>query len=301
MSAQNWDLDQIPSQEGRVVIVTGASSGLGLLTAQELSRKGAEVIMAVRNEQRGQAAMEKIKAEVPNAKLVYMHLDVADLSSVQAFAEQFKSQYNKLDLLINNAGIMMCPHSLTKDGFEIQMGTNHLGHFALTGQLLSLIQSTEGSRIINLSSRASDQGNIKMDDWFWEQRKYNPMNAYGDSKLANLYFTFELARKLKAVNSSVKVVAAHPGWAATELQRHSGLFSFLNNFFAAPTIMGTLPTLRAAVDPGVESGTFYGPSKLGGWRGYPGLNKAVKRAHDESLAAQLWKKSEQATGVTFEI
>jgi NAD(P)-dependent dehydrogenase (short-subunit alcohol dehydrogenase family) len=204
-------------------------------------------------------------------------------------------------LLINNAGVMMPPHSKTSDGFELQLGTNHFGHFALTLQLLDLINKTEGARIVNISSLAHKYGNIDFEDLTWEKRKYKPMRAYGDSKIANLYFTFELQRKLQQAGSKVLVTAAHPGWTGTDLQRHAGLFDFLNPFVAMKIEQGTLPTLRAAVDTEAQSGDYYGPDRFQGWRGYPVKVGTNKLAQDTSISKKLWDVSEQLTGVQFAV
>ncbi|MEJ2054946.1 MAG: oxidoreductase [Calditrichaceae bacterium] len=195
MNNQNWTKDNIPDQKNRVIIVTGSSSGIGFEAAKALAEKNAAIIIAVRNEEKGKHAIERIKEAYAGARVELMLLDLADLKSVKEFADTFKKKYNRLDLLINNAGVMIPPYSKTKDGFELQFGTNHLGHFALTGLLIDPILKTEGSRIVNVSSGAHRYGNINFDDLNWEKRKYKKWTSYGDSKIANLYFTYELQRK----------------------------------------------------------------------------------------------------------
>lgn len=296
MSKSTWDAANIPDQKGRVVIVTGASSGLGKETARVLAEKNAFVMIAVRNVRKGQGVAEAIHKEYAAADVSVRELDLANLESVKSFAESVLEEYDRLDLLINNAGVMMCPYSKTRDGFEMQFGTNHLGHFALTGQLLPLLKKTTGSRIVVLSSLAHKMGNLDFSDLNWEKRKYNTQKAYGDSKLANLYFAYELARKLESEGNNPTVTAAHPGWTATELQRHSGLAGFLNNFFAQGVDMGALPTLRAAIDPDAHPGDYFGPRKHFEMHGYPVKVKSNARSHDRDAARELWKQSEELTG-----
>ncbi|MCB9248410.1 MAG: SDR family NAD(P)-dependent oxidoreductase [Ignavibacteriales bacterium] len=297
MSKQNWTTENIPDQRGKVVIVTGSSSGIGFEAAKALTNKNAKVIIAVRNLEKGENAKSKILSENKNADIVLMKLDLADLSLVKSFAEEFKSKFNKLDLLINNAGVMIPPYSKTKDGFELQMGTNHFGHFVLTLKLLELLEKTPNARIVNVSSSAHKYGNINFDDLTWEKRKYKSWKAYGDSKIANLYFTKELSTRL--ADKNIKVTAAHPGWTATDLQRHSSMFEFLNQFFAMKQDQGALPTLRAATDEGAKSGDYYGPDGWQEWRGYPILVQPNALAKDESIAKKLWEVSEELTNVKF--
>ena len=300
MEKQNWNADNIPDQKGRVVIITGATSGLGKEAARVLAGKNAHVIMALRNIEKGEAAANEVRKEFSDAEVSVRNLDLTSLASVKSFAEGILHDYDRLDILINNAGIMMCPYSKTTDGFEIQMGTNHLGHFALTGHLMPLLKKTEGSRIVATSSTAHHLGNIDFDDLNWDTRKYNTQRAYGDSKLANLLFTYELARRLNGSKNGPVVTSAHPGWTRTELQRHSGLASFLNNFFSQGVEMGTLPTLRAAVDSEAGPGDYYGPRGFMEMRGYPVKVKSNKRSQDLKAAENLWNLSEQLTGVNFE-
>lgn len=301
MRHARWDASRIADQAGRVAIVTGASSGIGFETARALAAKDARVVVAVRNAEKGDRAVGKIKTEYPAAEVLTMPLDLADLASVRRFATAFEEGYDRLDLLINNAGVMMPPYSTTKEGFELQMGTNHLGHFALTGHLMDLLMKTEGSRVVNVSSVAHRTGGLDFADLDWKTRRYNPQKSYGDSKLANLYFTYELERKLADRPEGPIVAAAHPGWTATDLQRHSGLFQFLNRFFAQGPAMGALPTLRAALDPGVSSGDYFGPSGLLQFKGYPRKVGSNKRSHDREIAAKLWSISEERTGVRYRL
>ena len=296
-----WNTEKIPDQKGKVVIVTGSSSGIGYEAARVLVNKNAEVVIAVRNQQKGDAALNKIKSQNSNADVKVMLLDLANLKSIKTFADKYKKKYTKLDLLINNAGVMMPPYGKTNDGFELQFGTNHLGHFALTGHLFELIKNTSNSRIINVSSGAHNWGNIDFSDLTWENRKYKASKAYGDSKIANLYFTYELQKRLGVKNSNPEVTAAHPGWTATELQRHSGLFSFLNNFFAMPIEQGTLPTLRAATDKNVQSGDYFGPDGFREMRGYPVKVKSNELSHDVAISKKLWDVSEKLTGIKYKL
>ena len=301
MSKVKWDSNNIPDQKGRVTIVTGSSSGIGYETARVLAEKNATVIIAVRNLEKGNAAAEKILGQYPNADVKVMELDLANLKSVRKFAAEFKNDFSRLDLLINNAGVMMPPYSKTKDGFELQFGTNHLGHFALTGLLFNLIKSTSGSRIVNVSSGAHIYGDLEFDDLNWEKRPYKKMKSYADSKIANLYFTYELQKRAEINGGNLLVTASHPGWTATELQRHAGLIRFLNNFFSQDITMGALPTLYAAVGEDVKGGDYYGPS---GWRemkGYPKKVESNELSHDQEIARKLWEISEELTGVKYNL
>jgi NAD(P)-dependent dehydrogenase (short-subunit alcohol dehydrogenase family) len=299
MSKNKWTSENIPDQTGRIAVVTGSSSGIGYEAARVLANKNAKVIIAVRNAQKGESALQKIIAQNANADVSVMILDLANLKSVKEFTNEYKSKFDQLDLLINNAGVMMPPYSKTTDGFELQFGTNHLGHFALTLQLLDVIEKTENSRIVNVSSMAHNYGNLDFDDLTWEERSYNKMKSYGDSKIANIYFTYELQNKLDKKGLKVKVTAAHPGWTATELQRHAGLFDFLNNFFAMKIEQGALPTLRAAIDPEALGKDYYGPDGWKEMRGDPMRVKSNELSHDKEIAKKLWDVSEELTGVNF--
>jgi NAD(P)-dependent dehydrogenase (short-subunit alcohol dehydrogenase family) len=299
MANTKWTNDNIPSQEGKIIIVTGSTSGLGKEAARVLAGKGAHVILAVRNIPKGEKVAEEIRQEFPKAEVKVMKLDLGSLKSVKSFADDFKKAYDKLDILINNAGIMMCPYAKTEDGFEIQMGTNHLGHFALTGHLMPLLKKTKGSRIVATSSMGHKMGNIDFDDLHWETRKYNTNRAYGDSKLANLYFTYELVRKLKNDHNTPMVVAAHPGVTATELTRHSKFFQVFNIFFSQKVAVGTLPTLRAATDPDAQPGDYFGPRGFMEMVGHPVKVESNALSKDEKKAQQLWTLSEELTGVEY--
>ncbi len=235
----------------------------------------------------------------PEADARIMELDLASLKSVRKFAEEFRNNISQLDLLINNAGVMMPPESKTADGFELQFGTNHLGHFALTGLLLDLILKTENSRIVTVSSGASGAGNLDFDDLNWEKRKYKRMKTYGDSKIANLYFTYMLQEKLGKARSKTIALASHPGWTGTELQRHVGIANFLNRFFSQNIDMGALPTLMAATAPDVAGSDYYGPSGWKEMKGYPKKVDSNELSHDKDIAKKLWDVSEELTKVKF--
>ena len=294
-----WTFDNIPDQSGREVIVTGANTGIGFETARALARKGARVTLACRNLAKGREAQRRILAESPEAVVATEQLDLSDLGNVEGFATRFADQHDRLDLLILNAGVMVPPASKTAQGFELQFGVNHLGHFALTGALLPLVEATAGSRVVVVSSTAATRGEMNFDDLQFEKRGYAPWPAYGQSKLANQLFTLELQRRLQAAGSAVLVTAAHPGWTATDLQRTSKVTRFLNRFFAMQPPQGALPTLRAAVDPEATDGDYYGPHGFLQMRGYPKRIEMVKRAHDAATAARLWEISEELTGVKY--
>jgi NAD(P)-dependent dehydrogenase (short-subunit alcohol dehydrogenase family) len=258
----NWKTAEIPNLEGKVIIITGATSGLGKEAARVLAGKGATVIIATKNIQKADVVSAVIQEEFPSAIIDTRNLDLGSLDSVKSFTKTILSDYKRLDILINNAGIMMCPYSKTKDGFEIQMGTNHLGNFALTGLLMPLLLQTANSREVATSSVAHRAGNINFKDINWESRKYNKNKAYSDSKLANLYFTHELTRKFNGIDGSPTFTSAHPGFTKTELDRHSGIAQVIGNLIAQKVYIGTLPTLRAASDSQAKSGDYFGPSML---------------------------------------
>ena len=294
-----WTFDDIPDQTGRTAIVTGANTGIGLETARMLALRGADVVLACRNIEKGQAALARITSEKPAGRVTLAALDLSDLTSVESFASTFTAEHARLDLLINNAGVMVPPLGRTAQGFELQFGTNHLGHFALTGRLLPLVLRTPGARVVTVASTAQSFGQIALDDLNWERRPYIPWRAYGQSKLANMMFSLELHRRLQATGSAIRATAAHPGWTATDLQRTAGVARFFNPLFAMKPPAGALPTLRAATDPSAASGTYWGPSRFFEISGPPKLARIPRHAQDEVTAARLWHVSEQLTGVTF--
>ncbi|BDU04363.1 oxidoreductase [Nocardia cyriacigeorgica] len=287
-----WSVSDIPDQQGRTVIVTGANSGLGAVAARALAGAGARVVLACRNVDKGKAVADDIG---PLAEV--RRLDLADLSSVREFADSV----DRVDVLINNAGVMAVPYARTADGFEMQIGTNHLGHFALTGLLLGRISD----RIVTVSSDMHNLGVIDLDDLNWQRRKYRRWQAYGQAKLANLLFAYELQRKLTAAGWSKLSVAAHPGYAATELQSHTEsvqdiVMALGNRLFAQSAEMGALPELYAATAEGVEPGGYYGPKGFRGMRGHPGRVGSSKRSKDQETARGLWELSEKLTGVRYD-
>lgn len=292
-----WTEDHMPDQTGRVAIVTGSNSGIGWEAARVLATKGATVIMACRSIANANTAADQIKALKPSGKVVVMKLDLGDLESVHAFTAAFRQHYDRLDLLINNAGVAKPPYGKTAQGFEQQFGINHLGHFALTGLMLDVLDVTPGARIVTVSSLSHRSGVIRFDDLNWE-RNYHPARAYAQSKLANLLFTYELQRRLVAAGQSTLAVASHPGWSATNALRHSSMMRSLNPFFAQPPKMGVLPTLYAATAPGVRGGDYYGPTSLE-LRGYPKKVVSSASSHDEAVARRLWTVSEELTQVKY--
>jgi len=298
MSTKKWSSSNIPVQLGKTIIITGTTSGLGKEAARVLAGKQARLILGVRNTGKAAIVKAEILKQYPTARIEIYALDLSDLASIEHFAKEVLTNHDQVDVLINNAGIMMCPFSTTKDGFEIQMGTNHLGTFALTGRLMGILKNTKNSRIVVTSSIAHRQGNIDFNDINWSKRRYNTYKAYSDSKIANLYFAYELAEKLKG-SEYPKVIAVHPGYTNTDLQRHSRMFKFLNNFLAQSVETGVLPTLRAATDTNAKSGEFYGPSGLFELRGAPKMVQSNKKSHDKQAQKKLWEISEAMTGVKY--
>jgi len=306
MATKNWTADDIPSQQGKTILITGANSGLGLEATKVLSSKGAHVVMAVRNLKSGNEAISFIKKENANAKLDLMQLDLSDFASIHKFSEEFHQKYKQLDVLINNAGVMFpAKRELTKQKFEVQFGTNHLGHFLLTGLLLDLLKSTPNSRIAIQSSgqhkAKMGKPDIHFDDLNFD-KGYNKFIAYAQSKLANLLFAYELDRQLKANKIDITVVAAHPGYTKTNLTRHTGFFvqAIITNILAQKVEIGTLPILRAATDPSVKGGEYFGPTKMNEMRGYPELVKSSDKSYDKELGGNLWKVSEKLTQINYE-
>jgi len=292
-----WTANDIPDLGGKKAVVTGANSGLGYETALALTRHGAHVVLACRDEGRGTTAIEALRKEAPEASVELSLLDLADLTSVRKFAEAYAGERGELDILVNNAGVMaLDDRRQTADGFEMQFGTNHLGHFALTGLLLPQLQAGAGGRVVNVTSFGHKVGRMDFDDLQWE-KSYRKWLAYGRSKLANLLFTFELDRRARAAGSSVIAAVAHPGYANTNLQ--SGTSFQWSNFMAQPAADGALPQLYAATAPDVQSGEFFGPSGFMEQRGAPKRVKAAKKAYDTESARRLWDVSEELTGVTY--
>jgi NAD(P)-dependent dehydrogenase (short-subunit alcohol dehydrogenase family) len=302
MSANSkWTAADVPDQTGRVAIVTGSNTGLGYDTAQALAAHGAKVVLAVRDTDKGKAAAARIVGTSPRADVAVQPLDLGSLQSIRTSAEELKAAYPRIDLLINNAGVMYpSPRQATKDGFELQFGTNHLGHFALTGLLLENLLPVDGSRVVTVSSVGHRIiAKIHFDDLQWE-RSYNRVAAYGQSKLANLMFTYELQRRLGRHNEPTVAVAAHPGLSDTELARHmpAVLVPVVGLMSQSPA-MGALPTLRAATDPAVQGGQYYGPDGIGESRGHPKVVKSSAQSHDQDIQGRLWTVSEELTGVSY--
>ena len=299
MSAR-WTTDDVPGQQDRLAVVTGANTGLGFETAQALAARGATVVLAVRNVEKGKQAAARIAAAAPGATVTVQELDLSSLDSVRAAAAELRAGHPRIDLLICNAGVMYPPKQTTTDGFELQFGTNHLGHFALTGLLLEQMLPVPGSRVVTVSSVGHRmRARINFDDLQWE-RSYSRVRAYGQSKLANLMFTYELQRRLAGAGTTI-AVAAHPGFAATELMRHTPAAAVVTPLFSQDAAMGALPVLRAGTDPGVLGGQYYGPGGFLGLRGYPKLASSSRRSHDEAVQRRLWAVSEELTGVAFPV
>jgi NAD(P)-dependent dehydrogenase (short-subunit alcohol dehydrogenase family) len=305
-----WTSEDIPDLTGRSAVVTGANSGLGFQTSLQLVRHGARVVMAARDRGRGERAVRRVREMGPGANVELASLDVADLSSIRRFAERYGSQNEGLDVLVNNAGVMAIPYRHTVDGFEMQFGTNHLGHFALTGQLLPYLLARPGARVVTVSSTLHRKGRIDFEDLQGE-RSYRPWVAYAQSKLANLLFAFELQRHADAAGVDFLSVAAHPGYAATNLQAvgphmtgsrlQAMLARVLNRVMAQSDAQGALPSLYAATAPDIVGGAYYGPDRLWESRGHPKRVTASRHAYDEEAARHLWQVSEELTGVRFDL
>jgi NAD(P)-dependent dehydrogenase (short-subunit alcohol dehydrogenase family) len=305
-----WTAADIPDLTGRDAVVTGANSGLGRQIAIELARNGANVVLAVRNTDKGDEAATLIRETAPKASVAVAQLDLADLASVRSFADRYFASHDGLDILVNNAGVMALPRRTTKDGFEMHIGTNHLGHFALTGLLLPTLLERPGARVVTMSSGAHQMGRIRFGNLQSEQH-YQRWLAYGQSKLANLLFAFDLARRAAHADLDLTSAAAHPGYAATNLQMQAGqmensgvkqlVWKALNGAFAQSDAQGALPALYAATMPDVSGGEYFGPDGMGGARGHPTRSHASKTARNPELAQRLWTTSEELTGVRYEI
>jgi NAD(P)-dependent dehydrogenase (short-subunit alcohol dehydrogenase family) len=298
-----WTTADIPDQSGRTAVVTGANTGLGYETAAALAAKGAHVVLAVRNLDKGKEAARRLEQATPGASVAVQALDLSSLESVRAAADELRSRHDTIDLLINNAGVMFTPKSTTKDGFELQFGTNHLGHFALTGLLLDRLLPVPGSRVVTVSSMGHRFARrIRFDDLQWE-RSYSRVGAYGQAKLANLLFTYELQRRLTGSNTIA--AAAHPGGSRTELTRNLPPLVAAASRLVEPLFqgadMGALPTLRAATDPAVLGGQYFGPDGFAQQRGYPKIVASSEASHDVDAQKRLWTVSEELTGVVYPV
>jgi NAD(P)-dependent dehydrogenase (short-subunit alcohol dehydrogenase family) len=302
-----WTEENVPDQSGRLAIVTGSNTGLGYDNARALAARGAKVVMAVRDTAKGEEAAARIRKLTPGAEVVVHKLDLGSLASVRTAGAELAAAYPRIDLLINNAGVMYPPKQNTADGFELQFGTNHLGHFALTGLLLNNLLGVDGSRVVVVASIAHNiKAKIDFADLQWESRRYDRVASYGQSKLANLMFAYDLQRRLAAANAKTIAVAAHPGVAATELVRHvpgaslPGI-NWLSGRLLNTSELGALATLRAATDPAVKGGQYYGPDGFKELRGYPVLVTSNAQSHDAAIQDRLWTVSEELTGVTYPV
>jgi NAD(P)-dependent dehydrogenase (short-subunit alcohol dehydrogenase family) len=312
MNAQTppWTTQQMPAQTGRTAIVTGANSGIGLETAAALAAAGAHVIMACRSPERAADALAQLRSRTPGARITPMPLDLSSLASVRAFAERFGEQHRRLDLLINNAGILGVPFAHTADGFESQIGTNHLGHFALTGLLIDPLLATPGARVITVGSMGHWRAKpLDLDDLHCARRPYDPFSAYCQSKLANLLFMTELGRRLQTRGADLISAGGHPGGAATSIKKtEPGSFAewrmrlmtpIALRWFINTAEVGALSTLYAATMPGVRNNDYYGPDRVFGMKGYPAPAKRSKAAQDADAARRLWRVSTEQTGVAY--
>lgn len=300
----DFDIKKLPSQKGRVTVITGANTGLGFETAKAMAGTGIKVIMACRNLEKAMAAQRAILHRHPSADTEIMLIDMTRLDSVREFARSFIAKYNRLDILVNNAGIMIPPYSKTQEGFESQMGVNYLAHFLLTGLLLKTIVSTPGSRIVMLASNAHRRGEINFDDINWE-KKYRPMEAYQQSKLACLIFAIELQKRFDVAGLKTLSVASHPGLSLTDLVRHIPAWLLfiskpLTSIVTHSPEKGALPTLYAALSDDVHGGEYFGPQGRGEWTGKPGRAKIFPQAFDQETARRLWDLSEKLTGIKFQ-
>ncbi|MBD50544.1 MAG: short-chain dehydrogenase [Euryarchaeota archaeon] len=299
MKLMNWKIEMMEDQTGKVVIITGSNTGIGYHMAYELASKGADVVMACRNLEKASDSRNKILKDFPKVNIKLYQLDLADLDNIKYFAKKFINENDRLDVLINNAGVMIPPYSKTKNNFELQFGTNHLGHFALTGLLLPLLEKNDNGRIITVSSIAHNPGIIDFNDLNSEKKKYSKWGSYSQSKISNLCFAIELDRRLKAGGFSTISLASHPGYSNTELQRYSILWRILNVFFAMSAKKGSEATLFAATNQKATDYIYWGPTGIIEMRGRTGKAKINKKAQDKETAKRLWSISEEMTGVKF--
>jgi len=300
-----WTEADVPNQSGRTAMITGGNSGIGFETARVLAQRGALLLLGCRDKGKAHDAVVRIRAVAPGADVRVVPLDLASLRSVRAAAAQVRSACEGIDLLINNAGVMMPPYGVTADGFELQLGINHLGHFALTGLLLDRLAARPGARVVTVSSNSHREGRINFDD-LQSQHGYRRIAGYGQSKLANLMFTYELQRRLAAAGSPAIAAAAHPGLTRTDLARYlsrvmTAYYVMVERPLAQSAAMGALGTLRAATDPAVRGGDYYGPVRWRGERGHPHRISSSERSHDEEAQRRLWRESERLTGVRYAI
>lgn len=307
MNRTNWTIENIKDLSGKFIIVTGANSGLGLEATKIFSSKGANVIMACRSEEKALDAKQIIENQNKNAKIEFMKLDLGSLLSIKEFVATYKSKYSKIDVLLNNAGIMTVPYGKTMDGFELQNGVNHLGHFALTSQLFDIIKNTPKSRIVNVSSSAHKAGKMDFDNYLFDKGSYGKLKSYSRSKLSNLLFTYELDRRIRKQGYDIEVLAAHPGGANTDLGRYIETGKLLKPIvwlaykLTQTAYAGSLPLVRASLDKSAQSGEYYGPGGFAGMRGKPVHVKSNKRSHNLEDAITLWHLSEKLTKETFKV
>lgn len=294
-----WTVDAIGDLTGKRCLITGANSGIGFETARVLAKHGAQVMLACRSPERGQAAKEQISAETKNENVSFLRLDLADLKQVRECAAGLVETGDPIDVLVNNAGLMMPPLGRTKQGFELQFGVNHLGHFALTGLLLPLLEKSDEARIVNVASNAHKHGKMDFSDLNYQHRGYNRITAYGQSKLANLLFSLELDRRIREQGLNIRVLTAHPGWTSTNLMKYFALAKWLSPRFAMTSEQGAQPTLRAVTDPGARSGEYFGPDgPLEMW-GLPTRVKRTQAAQNRNDAKALWGHSTKLTGTRY--
>ena len=304
-TAAPWTEADVPDQSGRTAVITGGNSGIGFEAARVLAEQGARLFLGCRDQGKAHDAVVRIRATAPGAEVRVVPLDLASLRSIRTAAAQIRSGCEGIDLLINNAGVMMPPYGVTADGFELQLGINHLGHFALTGLLLDRLAGLPGARVVTVSSNSHQAGRINFDD-LQSRRDYKRIAGYGQSKLANLMFTYELQRRLAAAGSPAIAAAAHPGLTRTDLARYlsrvmTAYYVMVERPLAQSAAMGALGTLRAATDPAVRGGDYYGPVRWRGERGYPQRISSSERSHDEGDQRRLWQESERLTGVRYTI